>query len=285
MNSFQLKVAGCLFMVVDHVAEFVPGMPVWMHWIGRLAAPIFIFLCVWSCHYTHNLERYALRLWVAGVAMSFIQAFTGVSNNIFTTFLNIAVLIWIITREEPVKRWCGLGLYVVAQVVSYVALMALSDILPVDWGLPVTTVLAAVTGNLMGLEGGIIYVLLGVVLWMVRERRVTTVAVFVAFCLIYALVSRYAGALHFWLIELAGRTGDEMYFSILNVLEALGFSRFAIGQPMLTVNYQWMMVFAAPFMLAYNRRKGQDIKWFFYVFYPAHILLLWSVGQLLGVGV
>lgn len=41
MSSFYLKMLALVLMVIDHVAQFIPGMPVWMHWIGRLAAPVF----------------------------------------------------------------------------------------------------------------------------------------------------------------------------------------------------------------------------------------------------
>ena len=48
MSSFGLKVVALILMIIDHAAEFLPGMPVWMRWLGRLAAPIFIFCSVWS---------------------------------------------------------------------------------------------------------------------------------------------------------------------------------------------------------------------------------------------
>ncbi len=55
MSSFTLKMLALTFMVIDHVAQFIPGMPVWMHWIGRLAAPVFIFCSIWSFSYTKDL--------------------------------------------------------------------------------------------------------------------------------------------------------------------------------------------------------------------------------------
>ena len=40
MNGFQLKVLGVVTMVLDHIAEFFLflGVPMWFHWIGRIAA-------------------------------------------------------------------------------------------------------------------------------------------------------------------------------------------------------------------------------------------------------
>lgn len=44
------------------------------------------------------------------------------------------------------------------------------------------------------------------------------------------------------------------------------------------LNPQWMMVFALPFIFMYNGKRGRDIKYFFYIFYPLHIWILYIVG-------
>nr|WP_276309895.1 TraX family protein [Pueribacillus theae] len=44
-------------------------------------------------------------------------------------------------------------------------------------------------------------------------------------------------------------------------------------------DYQWMMIAALPFMLIYNRKKGIGLKYFFYIFYPLHIAILYIIGQ------
>ena len=43
---------------------------------------------------------------------------------------------------------------------------------------------------------------------------------------------------------------------------------------------QWMMVFAAIPMYFYNGDRGSGNKNFFYIFYPAHIYLLWILASL-----
>lgn len=42
---------------------------------------------------------------------------------------------------------------------------------------------------------------------------------------------------------------------------------------------QWMMVFAAIPMYFYNGERGSGNKNFFYIFYPAHIYLLWILAS------
>lgn len=36
-------------------------------------------------------------------------------------------------------------------------------------------------------------------------------------------------------------------------------------------------------MLNYNGRRGRPLKWFFYVYYPAHLLMLWGIAILLNI--
>jgi hypothetical protein len=45
-------------------------------------------------------------------------------------------------------------------------------------------------------------------------------------------------------------------------------------------SYQWLMVFAAIPMFLYNGEKGRGLKSFFYIFYPAHIYLLYIIATL-----
>ncbi|WP_375709512.1 TraX family protein [Latilactobacillus curvatus] len=51
-----------------------------------------------------------------------------------------------------------------------------------------------------------------------------------------------------------------------------------------TSNTQWMMIFAIIPILLYNGQKGRSMKYFFYLFYPIHIWLLFILASLMGVG-
>ena len=95
MSSFGLKILALGLMIMDHTAQFIPGMPIWMHWLGRLAAPIFIYCSVWSFTYTKDRKRYFLRLYIAGVVMAFIQWKLHIPNNFFRSLFSLAVILYL----------------------------------------------------------------------------------------------------------------------------------------------------------------------------------------------
>ncbi|WP_259718821.1 conjugal transfer protein TraX [Weissella confusa] len=43
-------------------------------------------------------------------------------------------------------------------------------------------------------------------------------------------------------------------------------------------DYQWMMIFATPLLALYNGKQGRKDKWFFYIFYPTHIAVLYIIS-------
>ena len=52
---------------------------------------------------------------------------------------------------------------------------------------------------------------------------------------------------------------------------------------LLTEAYQWMEIFSIPLMLLYNGERGRGYQKLFYVFYPAHVYILYALSWLLMV--
>ena len=95
--------------------------------------------------------------------------------------------------------------------------------------------------NLALNEYGFEFVALGVAMYFLKEKMDLFVPVYVLFC-----IYQFSGE---WL------WGDG-------------------GFPI-----QWLMIFALPVMLKFNGEKGPGWKYFFYVFYPAHTLVLFYLGN------
>lgn len=282
MTSFTLKVVACCCMVVDHIATFIPGMPLWMHWIGRLSSPLFIFLIGWSCEFTHDRKRYLTRLYAAGVLMAFVQGALNIPNNIFICLFQIALIITLLSADSARDRLRNIALYAAYQLA----------LIPIFWyvisplQLPsmASAVIVAASGTVVGLSGGLFYVVLGVAMWAVRENRIRLSAVYLGLNLLFALALSPIGARVVLGLEHHANLafGVQGVFLVDNVLRLLSIDFMSVGGSALTVNYQWMMVLALPLMLLYNRRRGPGVKWFFYAFYPAHIVALYGIGMALG---
>lgn len=75
MSAFQLKLFALTLMFADHIHYLFlfhdPLPPAWLTWLGRLSAPIFVFLMVESFCHTQNRDAYRDRLlWGAVVMIS-----------------------------------------------------------------------------------------------------------------------------------------------------------------------------------------------------------------------
>ena len=140
LTSFRLKVIAIISMLIDHFA-YIPfasvlsgsyavkegtvaysgvkqSLLLWvvehdcvlwalsdgMHWVGRLAFPLFCFLIVQGFLHTRSKAKYALRLAVFAVIseIPYDMAFSGCvlsfkNNNVFFTLLTGLLMIWGIT--------------------------------------------------------------------------------------------------------------------------------------------------------------------------------------------
>lgn len=122
LNGNQLKLIAIVAMTVDHVISVVvPDYPMdwWillLHIIGRLAAPIMWFFIAEGWHYTHDVKKYALRLFLFAIVSHFAYNFAfGIPFVPFvTSVFNQTSVIWplawglvglCITSREDIKPW------------------------------------------------------------------------------------------------------------------------------------------------------------------------------------
>lgn len=281
MSSVDLKIIAFVLMCIDHTAQFLPGMPVWMHWLGRLAAPIFIYCSIWSFTYTNDRKKYLLRLYLAGVIMSFIQWGLHIPNNFFRSLFSLMVILYLFECYQKKTRF---GKKIIIYLCWQAGTIGLCVILLSSLRFPeefIAYVLASIMGSIFYLEGGLIYVALGVLFWLFRNQKKKLVLGFCIFdVIIFGLTTTPIISLSLgWL---------RFHFPILTIpVEVLGYlldtviglPTVELGGSMWMENYEWMMIGCLPFLLMYNRIKGRSIKWFFYFIYPIHIILLWLFGQ------
>lgn len=268
MTSLFLKIIGCVTMVIDHSAVFFPSMHLAMNWIGRLSLPLFLFCCGWSCVYTRDIRKYVFRLYAASVIMLVFQFALNINYNIFTTLFHTALLIMILSLHDRRSRIIGISAYLIWQTCTSMLLVVASSLLQMNVAFEI--ILSTLTGNQYSIDGGYYYVILGVVLWALRDRKVALSIGFSALTAVFFICSNFGAYISAALPSNIVPVADFIVGRLGIGLSTFSDSRFSP----LAVNYQWMMIISLPFMLLYNGRRGRPVKWFFYIFYPVHLTVI-----------
>lgn len=256
MTTTTLKLLALVFMLIDHIGQFIPETPIWFRWIGRISAPLFIFCVIWGFSYTSNKKKYLTRMYLFGVGMAIINlvinyifryTYVSITNNIFTTLFLIGFTIFLMNQKEK-KYLIG---FIIWQFISTFLCLMIAELIPsVPYILQSHMFYGSLFGNMMFTEGGPLFVMLGVLFYVMRNNKKAFIICFSGFTILcYFLVRRYG-------YHMGG------FFSY--------FVPFA--------DYQWLMIAALPFILLYNGKKGLGLKYFFYIFYPLHIVILYLIG-------
>ncbi|MGL4738617.1 MAG: TraX family protein [Cellulosilyticaceae bacterium] len=256
-NSFQLKVIALILMTFDHIASFLWGafdIPIWFNWLGRLSAPIFIFIVAEGFYHTSNRKKYMLRLYLWSVGMALGNSLMNsvfpnpngsiIINNIFATMFLITVCLYGIERIKEKKIVSGIALIGLPFVLSGLLFLFMNMGMLSIFKFMMLFVPTALT-----VEGGFVWLALGIGCYLLRGKKV-------GLSIFYILLS----AFNFWVVAGAGLTYENLFL----------------------LNFQWLMVFALPFMLAYNGEKGRSMKYFFYLYYPLHCYGLYLLGLALA---
>lgn len=248
LNGFQLKVLGVVTMVLDHLGEFFLflGVPMWFHWIGRIAAPIFLFESSEGFIHTSNRKNYLFRLlagyWLMGVINLILNHYFTVGNaivmnNIFGTIFLGTVYMQACEYFKQKKIGQGLIWFLVPTLLSIFAMLFLSsNLFDAKFGMLFFQGFILLIPTVMMTEGGFLFVLLAVLFYLFHGKK----ALQVTAVIVVAMITLFLGG------------GIQHAF---------------------TFNYQWMMFLAAIPIILYNGEKGRGMRNFFYIFYPAHITL------------
>lgn len=264
LNTNMLKAIALCFMTIDHVGKYCYFMLPFpldtiFRILGRIAAPLFLFVFVESLRHSKSRMKLTLRLYVASIlteignrvfGSALINGVNhegfGVNGNIFMTFffLSIAVTgidaLWMSMRE---KRFSNLCVFALCGGI-FLAIELLGPKLGTQYH---TSLYSVFFTNYANLDYNF-FIPLGCVMYLVGRNYQ---------CLVFGI---YSLAYLIKQIVLFQNSHD----TIMDYL----FSR----------NIQWFMLFALPFMLLYNGKEGRKHKAFYYLYYPIHQYILNSVG-------
>ena len=292
MSVTNLKRIALAAMVCHYIGAFLPGAPLWLQWIGRLSAPLFFYCMAWSLDKTGDKRLYFKRLYFCSVGMAAFNLIlsvivektglvTAVTTNMFASLFAGALFIEFL---EYAKRYPKRGKRMLRSFLFWqLAFAGLWAVLYELAGVPYAflNLASAAVGSALTCEGAFMYVLMGVAFYYTKEDKKKLSIAYLAICLIFFVNSAFG---------LWGRIfmllGSDILVAIMEILTGLVL-RGASFRPlfdvshMLNNDFQWMMIAALPLLLCCNGKKDRSFKYFYYIFYPAHVYMLWFIGTVL----
>lgn len=264
IDGFSIKIIALIFMLFDHVRYAFLGVsgidiPIWFSMIGRLSAPLFIFMTAKGMMYTKRPKKYMLRLYVASVIMQisnmlmnkFVQLTNGgiLVNNIFQTLFLITFFIYCIRKIQE-HRASGEKYfkYILYVLIPFVLSIIMLSLITIQIRFLNTLFLIFLPSPLFT-EGGIIFILMGIAFYLCKESKKKLAIFYTIFCGIYLMITYNP------------QVGLDSIF---------------------LHDFQWLMYFSLPIMLCYNGKKGINMKWLFYVFYPLHLYILVIIANIIA---
>jgi hypothetical protein len=245
ITSNEIKLIAIIAMTLDHAAwTFFPGYrtdwPIILHIIGRLTAPIMIYLIAEGCYYTKNIKKYILRLFVLAFLshfaykllltpgrlnsinfnepfyLNFIPFRTGLFDQtsvIWAYALGATALSIDMNKIFIKNKWLKLLIITVCFLLAFIA----------DWSCPAALSIAYIGRN----RGNFKKQILWFVVWMT----------------LYTII----------------------YIIFINKIYGI---------------IQLCVFLAIPLIKTYNGERGnlKGMKWFFYIYYPLHLTIFGIIG-------
>lgn len=179
-------------MFMDHIHQMFAafGAPIWLTMAGRPVFPMFLFTAAESFHYTHSKKKYLQRLLFASLGMTLFTVLLQraipnenivLMNNAFSTFFmaGLYMLFWDWLTEGIRQK--KVKLIIKSVICCFIPILCalpavLVAILSATGNVPVSTIryltiAAMFIPNILLVEGGYAYVLLGVLFYIFRKKR------------------------------------------------------------------------------------------------------------------
>ena len=264
VTAATLKIVAISAMFLDHFAvvfgpRLYPALPFLnadgfeiLRVIGRLAFPLFAYMIAAGATYTRSRPKYLLRLLV----------FAFISEIPFDLALFATPLKDVLHETEHQNvfftLFLGLLCITVYDKLRERKLELLGFLLLLFAAYAAENVIRSDYGAMGVLSIFLFYVFLHAPRGVSEAGTVLT-AVLISFMLAFSPYLQGATTV----------SGREIHIAHLDMTARLN------------LNEIWA-VFALPFILLHRGEKGKKLnRWFFYVFYPAHLMLLWGAYTLL----
>ncbi len=277
MSSFILKMIAVITMLMDHSGDALIGNFSWLNIIGRIAFPLFAFQLVIGYRHTHNLKKYMLRMLIfAAISQA---PFSILNKKVDPTILNIFVTLFfglaVLALYDMYIELHGNKYFLFLKNKKRVPILSKAkEVIPKNESKNIISKNKVLFFNIVKF----IYIILIIILCQ-------------------AINTDYGswGILLILLIHIfypyQTKIVDKQYSSIKQVkvskYSVMSFLMIMFGMSLLkyvdligvikTYNVIYLTIFTfipSILMLLYNGKKGKECKMFFYIFYPAHLIIL-----------
>lgn len=257
MTKFVLQLLAMMFMLCDHMCATIMSQHIWLHWIGRLAFPIFAFMLVEGYVHTSSFKKYVKRMFcfalLAEIPLNLCSAgdfFYPFHQNVMWTFL-----------------------------ISLFCMRTLDKIFGLKGKEGTTT-----QNNVIGAIGKVMMAvaMVGIFYWL----SFLTFVDYYGYGLLMVLVFYFSRKFANWYTKVTAKAFPKvmkmafeaiaMYY--INVEMISGEIRYlTLFGDQIAVTIQGLAVLALPLIWLYHGQQGYHSKgwqYFCYAFYPVHMLIL-----------
>lgn len=250
MTSFVLKIIAVISMVCDHVGDSIVHKLSFLNVIGRIAFPIFAFQISEGYRHTHNLKNYFIRLGI----------FAGISQIPFMLFLSTFN-----PGTHTFNIFCTLFL-------GLLAITLFDKFYYVGTNASVRPINAETLPLRNSRQHKFLWKLLGifsVVLMMAIAHFTSCDYGWYGVAIIFIF---YYFKKHLLWLNLSFMT-----------VTGIKYIQYYTMAPSIWYVYLFIATCTSLiFIHLYNEKKGKSMKYFLYIFYPAHLLLLYFINYLLN---
>ena len=277
LTAAQIKWVAVVFMTIDHLGAYGFEIPFFaahynvLRLLGRIAAPLFLYMVTESARHTRNRSKFIMRLYTAGVFTGLFSALTNCwlgdivgiirSGNIFFTFFYTVLYIHLLEifiislKENNIKHLVICFIAFVATYLPHLFIHCIEGIDVSSWNIKNVYLLQDVANSFLPrplyVEYSLMFFLLGIAIYFSRKRTYQ-LFVYSIFC-----IMSYGGSI------------------LIPSVHTMGSIAVFFERP------QYWMIMALPFMLLYNGKLGRKHKMFFYLYYPLHRYLISIIQALL----
>lgn len=309
ISGSTIKFIALLSMIIDHIGGAVLfrlyqndlswHTPYWVcRSIGRAAFPLFCFLLVEGFLHTRSVAKYARNLilfafiseipfnlalentWIQLDVNFFLHGyFKGTHQNVFFTLFIGLVMLSAMRRALEKEDWNPAYRFLVYPIAFLAGALSVHALATSKSGELISLVPYTARFYLMAVLAGAGAVVLAVFLGKntTADRRISAAFAALAISLAYLAAGWFYVDYHgFGVLTIA------ILYLFRNRNRTLGFAAAVLLLTLMDPLEAWAMP-AIIFIALYNGRRGLKVKYFFYIIYPLHFIILYLVCILLKI--